>query len=209
MTDKQDKAGPDRKAQIIQSAVGLMTEEGMAGATTARIAKQVGVTEPAIYRHFKNKQAILLAALDDISMRLILHTTAAAGDVEDIVERLRLMSSAFYDYVMAHPDEVRVLFEAASLTRNSEMLMALRDQFSQLLQVVEEVLRAGVDEGALRKDMDVSLAAWEIVSLGVTLYFASTLRFKDVLTKDKALAAVNRLLDSIATDDGQEGRTTQ
>ena len=68
MTDKQDKAGPDRKAQIIQSAVGLMTEEGMAGATTARIAKQVGVTEPALYRHFKNKQAILLAALDDISM---------------------------------------------------------------------------------------------------------------------------------------------
>jgi TetR/AcrR family transcriptional regulator len=199
MTGKPASDSKDRKAQIIQSAVGLMSEEGMAGATTARIARQVGVTEPALYRHFKNKQAILVAALDDISMRLILHTTTAAAEVDDTVERLRVMSSAFYDYVMSHPDEVRVLFEAVSLSRDSEMRRVLRDQFLQLLRLVEIVLREGVAEGALNKDTDVSLAAWEIVSLGITLYFASSLQFDDVLTKDKALAAVNRLLDSIST----------
>ena len=209
LADEPLKKSKDRKAQIIASAVGLMSEEGVKGATTARIAANVGVSEPALYRHFKNKQAILLAALDDISMRLILHTTSAAADIDDIVERLRVMSSAFYDFVMSHPEEVRVLFEAVSMTRDSEMRLALRDQFSQLLKVVETVLREGVAEGALRKDMDVSLAAWEIVSLGITLYFASTLQLEDVLTKDKALAAVNRLLDSIATVDGKEGRTTR
>jgi hypothetical protein len=46
------------------------------------------------------------------------------------------------------------------------------------------------------------------VSLGITLYFASILNFKDVLTKDKALAAVERLLASIASKK-PERRTTR
>lgn len=177
-----------------------MYNHGFAGATTARIAAGVGVSEPALYRHFKNKQEILLAALDQISARLILHTVSAAGSEEDDIERLRLMSSAYYDFVMSHPEETRVLFDALSAAGNDEMRKDLRSKFQQLLGVVEIVLQQGVDKGALRQDIDVSLVAWEIVSLGITLYFASILDFKDVLTKDKALAAVERLLASITSN---------
>lgn len=203
-----DRGNPDRRSQIINSALDLMYNHGFAGATTARIAAGVGVSEPALYRHFKNKQEILLAALDEISARLILHTVSAAGSEEDDIERLRLMSSAYYDFVMSHPEETRVLFDAVSAAGNDEMRKDLRSKFQQLLGVVEIVLQQGVDKGALRQDIDVSLVAWEIVSLGITLYFASILDFKDVLTKDKALAAVERLLASIASNK-PERRTTR
>jgi len=201
LADKHAAPAPagDRKRQIIKSTVEIMSEAGVAGATTARIAADVGVSEPALYRHFKNKQGMLLAALDDISARLIVHTVSAAEGEDDVVMQLRLMSAAFYDFVMSNPEETRVLFEVVSAVRGADMRTAVRERFAQLLAVIEAVLIDGVDRGALREDLDVSLAAWEILSLGVTLYFASTLGLEDVLTKEKALTAVERLLESIET----------
>lgn len=199
MADKHAAPAGDRKRQIIKSTVEIMSEAGVAGATTARIAADVGVSEPALYRHFKNKQGMLLAALDDISARLIVHTVSAAEGEDDVVMQLRLMSAAFYDFVMSNPEETRVLFEVVSAARGADMRTAVRERFAQLLAVIEAVLIDGVDRGALREDLDVSLAAWEILSLGVTLYFASTLGLEDVLTKEKALTAVERLLESIET----------
>lgn len=199
MAGKHAAPAGDRKRQIIKSTVEIMSEAGVAGATTARIAADVGVSEPALYRHFKNKQGMLLAALDDISARLIVHTVSAAEGEDDVVMQLRLMSAAFYDFVMSNPEETRVLFEVVSAVRGADMRTAVRERFAQLLAVIEAVLIDGVDRGALREDLDVSLAAWEILSLGVTLYFASTLGLEDVLTKEKALTAVERLLESIET----------
>jgi len=199
LAGKRPAEAGDRRKQIIKSTVEIMSEAGVAGATTARIAADVGVSEPALYRHFKNKQGMLLAALDDISARLIVHTVSAAEGEDDVVMQLRLMSAAFYDFVMSNPEETRVLFEVVSAVRGADMRTAVRERFAQLLAVIEAVLIDGVDRGALREDLDVSLAAWEILSLGVTLYFASTLGLEDVLTKEKALTAVERLLESIET----------
>jgi len=206
LAGKQSSPAGDRKRQIIKSTVDIMSEAGVAGATTARIAADVGVSEPALYRHFKNKQGMLLAALDDISARLIVHTVSAAEGADDVVMQLRLMSAAFYDFVMSNPEETRVLFEVVSAVRGADMRTAVRERFAQLLAVIEAVLVDGVDRGALREDLDVSLAAWEILSLGVTLYFASTLGLEDVLTKEKALAAVERLLESIETPKERSGK---
>lgn len=183
-----------------------MSDRGIAGATTARIAADVGVSEPALYRHFPNKQGILLAALDDITARLLFHTMAGAAvgvADKDLVGQLHNMSSAFYDYVMSHPDEIRVLVEVMNAVSSGEMRQAVRDRFTQLLAIVEGVLAQGAQEGVLRDDLDVSVTAWEIVSLGVTLYFASSLGFENVLTKKKALAAVDRLLDSMIAPAGR------
>ena len=206
MGDKNGREPGDRRAQIIHSALDIIADHGMAGATSARIAADVGISEPALYRHFENKQQILLAALDEASLRLVEHTMTAGLSEKDGVLRLRMMSAAFYDFVMSHPSEVRVLFEAVSLTRDEDMRLALRDKVTALLSVVELVLQDGVDQGAFRADLDVSLAAWEIVSLGIALYLASILDLGDVLPKEKAMTAVDRLLASITEEDRKERR---
>lgn len=184
----------------------MMTSHGIAGATTARIAADVGISEPALYRHFENKREILLAALAQIGAQLIAHTTSAAAGSAGDVERIRLMSAAFYDFVMSHPEETRVLFDAVSAARDQEMRRALNQQFAGLLGIIEAVLAGGVESGSLRAGLDVPLAAWEIFSLGITLHFASILGFSEVLTREKALAAVDRLLDSMVNDTTDERR---
>jgi len=206
LAGKDGSESKDRRSQIIDSAIGLMSDHGVSGATTARIAADVGVSEPTLYRHFKNKQEILLSALDVIAVRLMFFSASAASEANDVVERVRLMSGAIYDFGISNPEETRVLWEAISATRDEEMRESLRTKFTLMLKLVEGVLAEGISQGEIREDIDVSLTAWEIASLGNTLYLALTLGLENELTKDKAMQAIDRLLDSIVTDDYRERR---
>lgn len=51
----------DRQLQIIDAAVELIAEGGIQGLTMKHLAGRIGISEPAIYRHFDNKVAILEA----------------------------------------------------------------------------------------------------------------------------------------------------
>jgi AcrR family transcriptional regulator len=207
LAGKEGSDSKDRRSQIIDSAIGLMSDHGVSGATTARIAADVGVSEPTLYRHFKNKQEILLSALDVIAVRLMFFAASAAGNAQDVVERVKLMSGALYDFGVSNPEETRVLWEAMCATRDEEMRESLRTKFTLMLKLVEGVLAEGITQGEIRGDIDVPLTAWEIASLGNTLYLALSLGLQDVLTKEKAMQAIDRLLDSIVTDECRERRT--
>jgi AcrR family transcriptional regulator len=56
--------GRDTRARILKAALGLFAREGYAGGSIRKIAKEVGVSESAIYAHFSGKEEIFLALLD-------------------------------------------------------------------------------------------------------------------------------------------------
>ena len=68
----------ERRERILASATSLFEENGFHGAGIDDIAAAAGVTGPAIYRHFKNKNAVLVALFDRLAERLeaILETVA-------------------------------------------------------------------------------------------------------------------------------------
>jgi AcrR family transcriptional regulator len=59
-----------RRERILASATSLFEENGFHGAGIDEIAAAAGVTGPAIYRHFKNKDAVLVALFDRLAERL-------------------------------------------------------------------------------------------------------------------------------------------
>ena len=56
-------AGQRREA-ILRAALKVFTSTSYVGATTAEIAREAGVTEPVLYRHFASKRDLWLACLD-------------------------------------------------------------------------------------------------------------------------------------------------
>ncbi|NLB03802.1 MAG: TetR/AcrR family transcriptional regulator, partial [Bacteroidales bacterium] len=53
-----------RQTEIVETALNLINENGIQGLTIKNLSKKIGISEPAIYRHFENKIEILLAVLD-------------------------------------------------------------------------------------------------------------------------------------------------
>ena len=61
----------DRRAAILRAAATLFAERGYAGVTIEDLGAAVGVSGPAVYRHFPGKDAMLAAILQGASRSLL------------------------------------------------------------------------------------------------------------------------------------------
>jgi AcrR family transcriptional regulator len=182
-----------RKEQIIGAAMSLISEQGLTGASMGRIAEIVGISEPAIYRHFGSRREILLAALDAVSARLI-SLYIPEGDA---VTRLRRTSEAFYNFVMNHPEDSRVLFEFICASPSEDLRDTVQQKMLLIIAMARALIEEGVREGSLKKNLDIDTTAWEIFSHGFTLNFASLLGFSGQLTKNRAMSIIDTILERI------------
>jgi AcrR family transcriptional regulator len=71
MAAAPDTAGPTRREQILAEAARLFARHGFHGVSIADLGAAVGVSGPALYRHFPGKEALLAEMLIDISERLL------------------------------------------------------------------------------------------------------------------------------------------
>lgn len=71
MVAAPDTAGPTRREQILTEAARLFARHGFHGVSIAELGAAVGVSGPALYRHFPGKEALLAEMLIDISERLL------------------------------------------------------------------------------------------------------------------------------------------
>jgi AcrR family transcriptional regulator len=201
MAEKRERlSGPERRQQIIQATISIMAEQGLTGATTRRIAGKVGISEPALYKYFPGKKALVLEALDEVGNRFFQTLSQASGEKDGVPDRILNMSAAFYEFVMDHPEESTLLFEAATGARDPEIKDALSSRLVEYTEALAAMFEGGKSQGTVRKDLDTIVAAWQILSLGITLVFAALMGLEDILTRDKALLAVQEVLEKIVSD---------
>src|ERR1051325_535483 len=80
-TAAQPAAHTPRQEELLDLALDLVREVGIAGLTVRKLAVRAGFTEAALYRHFHNKQALLLAMVARVSEeRLLAPLRAIAKD---------------------------------------------------------------------------------------------------------------------------------
>lgn len=80
--DSLTSSAASRQDEILDRTIELLRESGLAGLTMKKVAERVGFTEPAIYRHFPNKQALLAGVASRMS-RLFLGPVRAIAEEED------------------------------------------------------------------------------------------------------------------------------
>jgi AcrR family transcriptional regulator len=108
------------------------------------VAAEVGVSAPAIYLHFANKDELLHAVCAERFRLLHAHLEAAVEGVDDPVEQLRRRGRAYVDFGLRHPEHYRLLF----MTRNATMQGPNAEDldvsgFAELVRNVERCIAAG------------------------------------------------------------------
>ncbi|GAB2864104.1 TetR/AcrR family transcriptional regulator [Actinocorallia aurea] len=80
----------ERRAQILAAATDLFARRGYHGVSISELGAAVGLTGPALYRHFKGKEALLAEILLDISTRLhrggVARARASADPLDALLE---------------------------------------------------------------------------------------------------------------------------
>ena len=112
---KRRGEGHTRREEILQAAKELFLEQGYDSTTIRRIADRVGISAPALYLYFKDKEALMLALCDQTFGHLI----EAVGEIErtvaDPLERVRRFGEAYVRFGLTHPDEYRLVFLGANI----------------------------------------------------------------------------------------------
>lgn len=105
---RRSKAKSDRRTQLIAAAERLIAEHGFLAVRLEDIGAAVGVTGPAIYRHFPNKEALLVELLVGISTRLLTGAIDVTTHAEDPNEALDGLIDFHLDFVLGESDLIRI-----------------------------------------------------------------------------------------------------
>ena len=155
--------GQRLRGELVAAASSLLAELGDANQLSIRaVATAVGVTPPSIYRHFADKQALLVAVLDERWAELHRALAEAAVGVEDPFEALRRICLAYLRFAEDHPGHYRVLFSAAHPAGVSRQRAQHPGwpSFSLLIDAVQRCLDAGAPVPRDRSSWFVVAQIW-------------------------------------------------
>lgn len=102
------RAKADRQAALLREAARLFAARGFDGVSLEDLGSSVGVTGPAIYRHFPSKRALLGAILVRVSEDLLDGGRTVVDDTPDPTERLQRLIAFHVDFALSGADVIRV-----------------------------------------------------------------------------------------------------
>ena len=100
----------ERQTQIIESALELIAEKGIQGLTIKNLSKKIGVTEPAIYRHFENKSSILLTILNNFKQMASMMSGMIPTLEGTAFDKIEFMFSKIIQLFIESPSYISVIF---------------------------------------------------------------------------------------------------
>jgi AcrR family transcriptional regulator len=107
---KRRGEGHTRRDEILGAAKALFLEEGYGATTIRKIAERVGVSAPALYLYFKDKDEIMLALCDQTFSHLINLFQGIECLECSPRDRLRQMGEAYIRFGLEHVGEYRLIF---------------------------------------------------------------------------------------------------
>lgn len=140
MTAPQDPPPTPRQEEILERAYELIRDSGLAGLTMKKVAERVGFTEPALYRHFATKQALVMAVAERLGGRLLGPIRAIAGEQEAAAERLERIVSHHVSLILETRGLPFLLLAEASAADDEVLAGTMSGIARQLLQVLTGVM---------------------------------------------------------------------
>jgi len=170
-----------RKTEILDTALALAFEGGPNRVTTVAIAEQLGLTQPAIYRHFRSKADLWAAITERLGAEVaanLARTEAMPGPALDKVRALVLGHLALIRRTPALPE---IMLARDPNSADAIVRLAMQARMAEFHNRLKELCRAAQADGALRDD----IAARDLAALIMGVLQSLVLRL--LLTRDPEL----------------------
>ena len=189
----------DLKQALIDAGVQVLKVEGVKGFSIRKVAKRIGVSHTACYRHYRNKDS-LLAAIGEQGFILLYEKIELATDhvpVESF-EQLYRATEAYLQFGIENKEYLDVMFGIIPHEQYPRLAESAGRTFQQLVELIEACRVAGL----LKEDSSLELAfvVWPLLH-GLTVLIAEGhVRLIDDDPVKRMHASLNRLLKGIARD---------
>ena len=149
MTNSTKKVKRDRKQDILQSLAQMLEEDLSERITTARLAKHVGVSEAALYRHFPSKARMYESLLDFSEESIFSMINKINQSDVNTLEKCQRICQLILGFSQKNPGISRLLMGEVLLGETQR----LKDRVSRFFDKVEMQIKQVLRDGAIKDNI--------------------------------------------------------
>jgi len=142
-----------RQYEILMKSIELIAEKGIQNLTIKNLSQKIGISEPAIYRHFKNKLEILKAVLE-----LFKRESIESFDIQEKEEySIKKLEEIFMEHINKfneNPYIAFVIFSEEFFMNNSDLQTLITEIMSYSINRIKKIIKDGQERGEIRGDIE-------------------------------------------------------
>lgn len=153
------------RALLLKEAEALLRTRGYAAFSYADLAERVGIRKASIHHHFRTKEELGVALIDAYLVKFKAALVEILEDHSKALPRLGRYADFFTGSLQDGMMPLCGALSADTIALPASMQQRVHDFFKLHLDWLDEVLRDGIAEGALRRDLDVKCTAALLLSV--------------------------------------------
>jgi len=157
-TAKTPNVASDKYPRILDAAIEVIASHGFFHSRVSEIADRAGVADGTIYLYFKNKDELLMAAIDSAFHRFIARAQAALQEISDPREKLRRMAFLHLE-ALGSNRSLAIVFQT-ELRHSAKFLSEFsHNMMVEYFDLIKTVLKEGQEAHVFRAELSVTIAA--------------------------------------------------
>ena len=141
-----------RQSEIIDAALKLTAEGGIQNLTIKNLGNALGITEPAIYRHFRSKSEIVRTMIGRFDEAVPAESAELHG-----IEAIAAFARNRFGQVQADPPLAQVMFAEELFMADAEFAERMLEMMHRHKETLERHFREAQERGEIRKDLPVDM----------------------------------------------------
>ena len=188
-----------QREQILRAACDLLVTGGLDGLSMRKLAGQLGVTPPALYRHYESKEKVLVAVVGEAFKVFAQYLQRALGG-RTPRERFGLTGRSYLAFALEHPQYYALLHAAHEIMGHDALPHEATDHASTVGQFMVDRVREGMECGMLKKGPPETVARtmWAHAHGLVSIYHRGLFRIDEAEFRDLFLESGWRLMEGLA-----------
>ncbi len=143
-----------RQREILEAASKLLLRKGIQGFTTKNLALQVKFSEAALYRHFKNKETIIISMLTYLSSEIEELLSAVNKGVTNPSKKIKNIYNEQFKFMSKNRHCLIVVFSDGLWEDNKNIFEAVNSILDTQKALISNIIAEGVAEGKFSKKVN-------------------------------------------------------
>ena len=192
-----------RRAEIVAAAIALAAQHSPAAITTTDLARMLGLTQGALFKHFPTKEAVWLAVADWTAETLLPLLERAQAAEASPLAGLRAVFLAHMRFIATHPGVPRIVFHVLQQEPESPPRERMRRMLQAYRRLVEQGVARAVEAGEAAPELDREAAAMLFIGAVQGLVMQSLVAGRAPSRGEPAERVIDTLLRALRANGGQ------
>lgn len=149
----------ERKTQILQTLAQMLEGPSAERITTAALAARIGVSEAALYRHFKGKADMFAGLIDFVEQTLFSLINKITSEEQSGLRQIDAIISMLLGFAQKNRGMTRVLIGDALVTEDNALQTRINQIHERIEAALRQALRFAVTQKEVAEDADLSAQA--------------------------------------------------